>query len=637
MFGSDGRAWLLRKEANGKAHTLICLADPLDERSGQELRLNEEPASVALAQNGRTVAVASSDGVRVYEFVPGAKGFKEAAILPTDKPEDYWRLSLSADGSLAVGAIHDDQLRLWSVKEGRILWTTRCLEIISDPDRSVNWITQVAFSADGRTIFSGDGDGWIRQWDVATGKEQVGPDSSFFVASAARTYDGAMVAVGSADGRIAIIDSGTGRRIRQWSAGSEMIINVGFAKCGLMSSDIDGGIKLWDSATGKLRRQITSSAKAKDSEEQRPVSLSVSGNGSRFSVNERAKHRIGIYDGSTGGESDCLPESSPGELVFSEDGQRAMFVADNGLLKVYDVSRRPIVRRSYQLDNDDIDECFAFMAISRDGRFVTSNFNLPQMRIWDDAVGRLRREWTLVSLPARFAFSPDGLCLAVGYQNGAVALIDLESGTELLRRVGHQDHIFQLHFARSIRTLLSVSGDRTALMWSLRPDLPNPFPKPDTLWADLASPDAAKAYRAFWGFIEQPESASFLSERLRTAQKEFDPAKVRKWLSELDDRSFPVRDAASAALARLGPAIEPALRQELEAATTAEKRQRLNKLLDAFGRDRPPDQLRLLRAVSALAEIGTPAAKKALQELAKADELAPLTADAKAALQRITD
>jgi hypothetical protein len=77
------------------------------------------------------------------------------------------------------------------------------------------------------------------------------------------------------------------------------------------------------------------------------------------------------------------------------------------------------------------------------------------------------------------------------------------------------------------------------------------------------------------------------------------------------------------------------LRQELELATTAEKRQRLNKLLDAFGRDRPPDQLRLLRAVSALAEIGTPAAKKALQELAKADDLAPLAVDARAALQRL--
>jgi WD40 repeat protein len=534
---------------------------------------------------------------------------------------------------MATGAIGEDQLRLWSAKECRILWTIRC----GDTGDLRDLITQVAFSADGRTIFSGDGDGWIRQWDVATGKERVGADSSFFVASAARTYDGAMVAVGSADGRIAIIDSATGRRVRQWSAGSEMIINVGFAKCGLMSSDINGGIKLWDSATGKLRRQITSAAKAKDSEEQRPVSLSVSGNGSKFSINDHKRHRIEIYDGSTCRELDCLPESPPWNFVFSADGQRAMFVTPSGLLKVYDISRRLLIRRSYELNNGDEDEYSDGIAVSRDGRFVAACYNLPRVRIWDDAFGRLRRDWSLDIAPRQFAFSPDGLCLAVGYQNGAVALIDLESGTELLRRVGHQDHSFQLHFARSIRTLLSVSRDRTALMWSLRPDLPNPLPKPDTLWADLASSDPAKAYRAFWGFIEQPESAPFLAERLRAVQKEFDTAKVRKWLAELDDRSFLVRDAASAALARLGPAIEPALRHELELATTAEKRQRLNKLLDAFGRDRPPDQLRLLRAVSALAEIGTPQAKKALHDLAKADDLAPLAADAKAALQRITD
>src|SRR5262249_54058080 len=126
-----------------------------------------------------------------------------------------------------------------------------------------------------------------------------------------------------------------------------------------------------------------------------------------------------------------------------------------------------------------------------------------------------------------------------------------------------------------------------------------------------------------------------LSQRLYAVQKDFDGRRVRQWLTDLDDRGFAAREAASAGLAKIGAALEPALRRELQSATTAEKRQRLARLLDACGRERSPEVLRLSRAVSALAEIGTPAAKKSLQELARGDEVSPVTSDARAALKRI--
>ena len=128
------------------------------------------------------------------------------------------------------------------------------------------------------------------------------------------------------------------------------------------------------------------------------------------------------------------------------------------------------------------------------------------------------------------------------------------------------------------------------------------------------------------------DGVAFLATVVRPAA--IDRAKVRGWLTDLDADRFAVRESAARELTRLGEAVESELRAALAAKPSAEKRGRLEKLLEALT-DGPPQPLAERRAVWALQLNGTPAARKVLEVLAGGAADAGLTVDAKAALRRL--
>ena len=76
-------------------------------------------------------------------------------------------------------------------------------------------------------------------------------------------------------------------------------------------------------------------------------------------------------------------------------------------------------------------------------------------------------------------------------------------------------------------------------------------------------------------------------------------------------------------------------RQALADKPSLEMRKRIDKLLEEIARDRPSaEELRSLRAVQLLEEIGSPEARELLQSLAKGWSEARQTREAKAALKR---
>ena len=115
-----------------------------------------------------------------------------------------------------------------------------------------------------------------------------------------------------------------------------------------------------------------------------------------------------------------------------------------------------------------------------------------------------------------------------------------------------------------------------------------------------------------------------------------DPKRIEQWIGDLDSDQFEVREAASRGLSGLGEQAESALRQVLKGTPSAERRRRVQSLLDRLHATPPAPVLRTLRAIRVLERTHTPEARRALAKLATGAPTARETREAREALARQT-
>ena len=197
------------------------------------------------------------------------------------------------------------------------------------------------------------------------------------------------------------------------------------------------------------------------------------------------------------------------------------------------------------------------------------------------------------------------------------------------RLSGHQgDATTALAFSPNGRWLASGGRDTTVLLWEVaRARLLH-------LWAALAREQDGSAARRL---AATPEDAiPFLRDRLRRAAAVEDRA--RRLIADLDSNHFRVREKASRELERMGSEAAFALQLAFQGSPSLEARRRIRRVLDRIttpqaGHDCPPRSVTLALAI--LEEMGTPPARRALEELAKGPAKSMVTRDAAAALERL--
>ncbi len=242
----------------------------------------------------------------------------------------------------------------------------------------------------------------------------------------------------------------------------------------------------------------------------------------------------------------------------------------------------------------------------------------------------------------RPAFSADGRLLAVAAPGQEILVWDLRHGRELRRFKGFDAAVTSLAFAPDGRRLVSGLNDSTLLVWDVGPREAAPPIKLGAegvakAWADLGGSNAAKAFRARVALASSPDEAiALVKDRLRPV-KAADPERLPTLLTDLDSAQFAVRGKAQAELEALGDLAEAALRQALADKPTPELQRRVQGILDRLrGPVTRPDRLQSLRAVAVLEDIGTPAARQALETLAKGAPAARQTQESRAALERLS-
>src|SRR5262249_32213803 len=148
---------------------------------------------------------------------------------------------------------------------------------------------------------------------------------------------------------------------------------------------------------------------------------------------------------------------------------------------------------------------------------------------------------------------------------------------------------------------------------------------------------AARAYQAVWALASAPEQAvPLFRERLQKVPATDQGQRIARLIADLDSDEFAVREGATRELQELGRAAEQPLRQALTKGLSLEARRRVEQVLDKLKAEAAsPDALRAPRAVEVLELIGTPEARKVLEEWAGGAPEAVLTQEAKASLERL--
>jgi WD40 repeat protein/tRNA A-37 threonylcarbamoyl transferase component Bud32 len=270
-------------------------------------------------------------------------------------------LASGDDGSTSKTA------NLWDVASGQVVRTL---------GGHGNGVYSAAFSSDGHTFASGDGEGTVRLWNLATGKLlYTMPVHSSNVSSIVFSPDGRTLASGSFDSSIVLSDVASGKKLRTLLNADAMVNSIAFNYNGhmLASGGTDNTIKLWDVATGKVVRTL--------------------------------QGHTGIVD----------------TVVFTSDGRTLVSGSRDESIKLWDVNSGRL-KRTLDAQSGTIYS----VALSPDDRTLASGSDDSTVKLWDMDSGKVVRSLRGHSkIVVSVVFSPDGRTLASGSWDGTIKLWDV--------------------------------------------------------------------------------------------------------------------------------------------------------------------------------------------------------------------
>jgi len=342
-------------------------------------------------------------------------------------------------------------LRLFTASFVLLLSLTSCqaqtasTNNLGPPKKTSPGIFGIGFSRDGRTLVTGNFNGTVKLWDVASGRLLRTLDGhTDVVYKGVFSPDEKVIASCSRDGKIKLWDVATGSELRTLTGHTRPVKAVAFSPDGKMIASVsnDGSLRLWDVATGVQQRSFihTTSPDIDDS----VYSVLFISRG-KIIATGNGDGTISYWELASGKEVKVLKGHTSGvfSLALSTDGRSFASGSDDHTVRLWDVETGSEIRTFADKKMEGVTEHVRAISLSPNGKWLASsevgftssgnqyNYVYKRIRIWDIKTGESVLALDQPKLEINgVAFTPDSRFLAGAGADGVIKLWNVNSGRE---------------------------------------------------------------------------------------------------------------------------------------------------------------------------------------------------------------
>jgi WD40 repeat protein len=311
------------------------------------------------------------------------------------------------------------------------------------PKKTSRGIFGLRFSRDGRRIITGNFNGTVKLWDVASGTVlRTLNGHSDLVYKGVLSPDEKLLASCSRDGRIKIWDPATGVELRTLTGHTRPVKAIAFSPDGslIASASNDGTLRIWDVATGRQEQSFVHTRLPNIDDSVYSVVFISHG---KIIAAGNGDGTISYWDVATGKEVKLLKGHSAGVfcLALSSDGRSLASGSNDHAVKLWDINSGNEIRTFAEQKIKGITEEVRAISLSSDGKWLASSdvgftssgnqfqYVYKRVKIWNVKTGQL-----VVTLDQPgfeingIAFSPDNRLLAGAGTDGVINLWIVKTG-----------------------------------------------------------------------------------------------------------------------------------------------------------------------------------------------------------------